>query len=683
MNPRFIRICTLLLAAPTAALWSQSGQPADKRSPDAEAPLPRYVIDVVTDTKIPQQQKYVTQKVIVLDGAGFGSLVTTNRNIAELLQYQPGVAATVLSRNDANWGSYGGLGPKYNSYLLDGLPVDGFVDTMSLDPWAFQRIETHQGPASVLYSNYLSMDFAGVQAPLAGITNLVLKDRIDQPVTHVIVGGGSWNTLNTRFYHQDHKGRLHYFFGANYEQSDYTNYGTTDSWLNILENPSYKKTKLYGKATYFLGGDGHKISLFAQHTIHDGFAGRQNRDFNHGYDTINAVYSNEVNEVLTVQLKTGFRNYDRRWGEDNYPASLELRQHEGVQQKIFPTDLTFNFRHSTNSVLTVGADSQYAMYSTYAEAAGPRSMGNDATALSGGMFVQEKYVSGNWVLRVGGRFTRTSNSYKLIGGVLPGLRQRAWNKVLWSGGARYNVSPRFAVYSNVGTSFIPPAAKSVAGTLAVTDRGVQGRHGQLPNPALRPESGIGSDFGADAHFPNGAVLGVRVFYNRINDAIVDNVVSTTPSQAISVNAGRAHSYGFEIPYEQDLTDRLHVFANFTRTATSIKNPIDRDQDGAAITFVPNYVANAGLQMRLPRGVTLIPALHAVGTYFDSTSISGRRQFGPYQTLNVRLEKTIASADDHTVVLFTDFNNVTNRKYEMPWQFRDPGFNVFGGLDFRF
>jgi outer membrane receptor protein involved in Fe transport len=36
-----------------------------------------------------------------------------------------------------------------------------------------------------------------------------------------------------------------------------------------------------------------------------------------------------------------------------------------------------------------------------------------------------------------------------------------------------------------------------------------------------------------------------------------------------------------------------------------------------------------------------------------------------------------------MLLFADLNNLTNRKYEMPWQFRDPGFNVFGGLDFRF
>lgn len=399
MTSRLPLFCPMMFAAGARPVRSQVDDALTGRRPRP----PDFVIDVVlTESKIPQPQKSVTQKVSVLDGAEFDRVTTANRNIAELLQYRPGVSVTVLSRNDANWGSYGGLGPKYNSYLLDGLPIDGFVDTMSLDPWAFQRIETHRGPASVMYSNYLSMDFAGNQAPLAGITNLLLKERIDQPMTRILLGGGSWNTLAGRFYHQDHKGRLHYLFGASYEQSDYTDYGAAGSWLNILEDPAYRKTKLYGKATYFLGRDGHKVSFFAQHTIHDGFAGRPNRDYTHGYDTLNAVYGNEVNTRLTVQLKTGFRNYDRRWGEDNYPANLLLREHDGVRQKIFPTDLTFSVRHAGESVFTVGADTQYAAYRTYSEATGPRLPGNDAAALSAGVFVQEKYVTGNWVLRAGG-----------------------------------------------------------------------------------------------------------------------------------------------------------------------------------------------------------------------------------------------------------------------------------------
>lgn len=645
---------------------------------------PDYVIDVVvTESKTPQLRKNVTQKIQVIESVEIDRTPTANRNIAELLQYQPGTAVNVLSRNDANWGSYGGVGPKYNSYLLDGLPVDGFVDTMSLDPWSFDRVETHQGPASVLYSNYLSMDFAGNQSPLAGITNLILKDRIDRALTRVAIGGGSWNTFQGRLYHQNRKGRLHYFFGATHEASDYTNYGTDNSWLNILNEPSYKKTKLYGKATYYLGRDGHSISFFAQHTTHDGFAGRPNRDYNHAYDMLNAIYSNEVNARLTVRMKSGFRNYDRRWGEDNYPSSLLLREHDGVHQKIFPTDLTFFVKHSGDSLLTAGADTQYATYRTYSEVTGPAVRGNDATALSGGVFVQEKVVKGNWVLRVGGRFNSTSNSYNLISGSAPGLRDQSWNKFLWSAGARYHFLDGFSVFSNFGSSFIPPAAKSVGGTLNAADQGVAGRNGQLPNPGLKPENGLGMDFGADFRPMAQATMGIRVFSNRINDAIVENVVSNTPSQSMSVNAGKVRSAGFEIPYEQKLNERVKLFANFTRTWTKIANPFDLDQNGGAIPFVPDYVANAGFTTSLPRGVTVAPYLHGVGTYYDSSSRAGRGAFGPYQVLNVRVEKMLTRTDDSSTMLFADLNNLTNRRYVMPWQFRDPGFNIFGGLEFRF
>jgi iron complex outermembrane recepter protein len=641
-----------------------------------------HTVVIVTDSKSEEVQESITQKVNVIYDDHVAAQATSVRNISELLQYQPGLSVTVLSRNDANWGSYGGLGPKYNSYLLDGTPIDSFVDTMSLDPWAFARIETHQGPASVMYSNYLSADFAGTQAPLAGISNLVLKERIDKPETRILIDGGSWNTLGARFYHQDHKGNLHYFIGTTYEQSDYTDYGAPNSWLGMLDDPSYKKMKFYGRATYFAGSH-QKFSVFAQHTLHSGFTGRPNRDYDHNYDTVNGSYSNQVNDRFNIQLKIGFRNYDRRWGDDNYPTSLALVDHSGVQQKIVPTDLTFNWKHHGASTFTAGADSQYATYRTYTEANAPAVTGNDATSLSAGLYLQEKLVTGNWVLRAGGRFNYTADHYDLIGGSAPGLSDKSWSKFLWSAGVRYNFSKKFSAYSNVGTSFISPAAKSVGGTLNASDFGIVGRNGQLPNPDLKPESGIGSDFGFDFIPIERLTLGVRGFYNRISDAIVDNAVSSTPSQTKSVNAGDARSAGFELVYDHYVSDRIRLFTNFTYTASRISNPFDHDQEGAELSFVPNYVVNSGFELSLPATFKLSPYLHAVGTYYDSTSRSGRSTFGPYQVLNLKVEKALYRTDTHMVLLFTDLNNITNRRYLMPWQFRDPGFNLMGGLDFRF
>ncbi len=672
----------LFLAGAVGA--QQAGQAAPQTPPDkSETKVPVFTTAViVTGSKTDDRQETVTQKVTVISDDELLAPTNIVRNVSELLQYQPGISVTALSRNDANWGSYGGLGPKYNSYLLDGLPIDSFVDTMSLDQWAFARVETHQGPASVMYSNYLSADFAGTQAPLAGITNLILKDRIDAPVTRILMDGGSWNTLATRLYHQDHNGNLHYFFGATYEQSDYTDYGAPNSWLGMLDDPSYKKVKIYGKATYFAGSH-QKVSVFAQHTLHDGFVGRPNRDYGHNYDTVNAVYANQVNPAWDIQLKTGLRNYDRRWGDDNYPTSLALVDHAGVQQQIIPTDLTVTLKHHGQSAFTVGTDFQHATYRTYTEANAPRTTGNDATSLSTGLYAQEKFVSGKWVARAGVRVNHIADTYALIGGAAPGLQEQSWTKGLWSAGVRYNVSTTLSAYANAGTSFISPAAKSVGGTLNPGDVGIVGRNGQLPNPSLQPESGLGSDFGIDLAIGRRATIGVRGFYNRISDAIVDNVVSNTPSQTQSVNAGDVRASGVELVYQHPINDRVRVFSNVTFTRSRISDPLDQDQAGAAVPFVPDYLFNAGVDLRATGSLTLATYLHAVGTYYDSTSKSGRSTFGPYQTLEVRAEQALRRVTSSTVVLFARLENLTNRRYLMPWQFRDPGVNATVGLDVRF
>ena len=63
-------------------------------------------------------------------------------------------------------------------HICSGLPIDAFIDPMSLDLSAVESIEVQRGAASVLYPNYLSQDFAGNQSPLAGTVNLILKEKL-------------------------------------------------------------------------------------------------------------------------------------------------------------------------------------------------------------------------------------------------------------------------------------------------------------------------------------------------------------------------------------------------------------------------------------------------------------------------------------------------------------------------
>ena len=145
---------------------------------------------VISAEKIEQQQSKVTQKIDVITRNEIENQTLPNFNLAEIFLYTPGAFINTLSRNDANWGSYGGLGPKYNVYLLDGLPIDSFVDPMSLDEIYINRAEVHRGPASIMYSNYMTMDFAGNETPLAGISNFITRENYRTSNSHL---SGRWH----------------------------------------------------------------------------------------------------------------------------------------------------------------------------------------------------------------------------------------------------------------------------------------------------------------------------------------------------------------------------------------------------------------------------------------------------------------------------------------------------------
>jgi len=197
---------------------------------------------IVTASKFLRTEGNITQKIDVISSRDVSSAILGNNNISEALVQTPGASVSALSRNDANWGTYAGIGPKYSTFMLTGLPLDAFVDPMSLDLSAIDHIEVQRGPASVMYPNYLSQDFAGNQSPLAGTVNLLYKEWIDLQETRFSVSYGTYNTLNSRVYQQGYTENLHYFGGITYEISDYTNYGTTDSWLNMKDNPSSKQS---------------------------------------------------------------------------------------------------------------------------------------------------------------------------------------------------------------------------------------------------------------------------------------------------------------------------------------------------------------------------------------------------------------------------------------------------------
>jgi outer membrane receptor protein involved in Fe transport len=635
---------------------------------------------VITATKTPTQKENVTQKVDVITEQEIDKLILGNGNVAEILSWQPGVFTSVLSRNDANWGAYGSVGPKYNTFMLDGLPVDSFVDTQTLDPWIFQRVETQRGPASVLYSNYLSQDFAGNQAPLAGTTNLILRESVDAPMTRISAGYGSYNTYKGHYYHQDKSGDdLNIMVGADYEKSDYTHYGTPQSWLDMTQSPDFKKSKIYVRTAQFFGGSDRKLTLFANHADHTYSLGRPNRDHSHDYDLLNAAYQTPLGQNVTGQFKVGYRDYDRSMQEDNYNAAAavkdySLKETNGVKQKIIPADVSLAWNLNSNSLLTAGVDYQSADYETWGKATtGVITIRNQATAKQYGLYLQEDVARDEFVWRLGARYQHINMDIDKVDGAAPVQKSKSWNKMLWSAGMRWKPQGRaWTLFSNAGTSFMAPSLKSTGGTIPTGSVA----NGQFPNPALQPEKGMALDMGMDYAISETQSMGLRLFYNKVDDAIVENTISSAPgpSQSMSVNAGELKSYGLEFEYETQVW-----FANLTWSKSEISNPLDANQDGSEPTFVPSTVANIGGTFSLGKGWSASPYLRITGGIYDNTDKTARTRFKGYQVLNMKIQKTFSRAARDTTWSL-DLYNLLDKQFVMPWNFKDPGFSFTLGAE---
>jgi iron complex outermembrane recepter protein len=248
---------------------------------------------------------------------------------------------------------------------------------------------------------------------------------------------------------------------------------------------------------------------------------------------------------------------------------------------------------------------------------------------------------------------------------------------------KYNVSRTVSVFANAGNSFLPPGLRSMGGTIKLVDRGVPGRHGQLPNPGLKPESGMGADAGAGIRLNANLDFALRGFYMNVTDAIVENIVSADPSQTQSVNAGNTTSRGFEIEVGQALNPSFSWFANYTYMKTAVKNEMDADQDGATVPFAPSNILNAGISISTAFGLKVNPVLNYNGGYYDSSSLSGRNVFTPGALINLLVSQLVAVKEDYNLDIFISAYNLTNNKFEMPWQFQNTGLAITGGFKMSF
>jgi outer membrane receptor protein involved in Fe transport len=358
------------------------------------------------------------------------------------------------------------------------------------------------------------------------------------------------------------------------------------------------------------------------------------------------------------------------------PESLALRSEDGVDQSVMPADLSVSVITRDSDVLTVGADYQRASYKNTSES-GVLTTNNDGTANALGFYAQEEFRLNGLTLRAGARYTSISHDIELLSGAPPGEESNSWNKLLYSAGARYNQSDDLSVFANMGTSFKAPSLKSVGGTVPPDGKG-----GHLPNPDIKPESGMSIDVGANYRPMEGVQVGVRGFNIALTDQIVQRVVpvaANDPAQSQDINAGKTTTNGAELEVTHRLSAKVEWFANLTFTSAEVtENQEEPQKEGAKINFVPDRAIVAGVHLTLAQGLrATITAQNYTGVYQDINKDSD--PLDGYTLVNARIQYGVNTMDGYDLTLFLEPYNLTNQTFEMPWQFQDTGFSANAGL----
>ncbi len=223
----------------------------------------------------------------------------------------------------------------------------------------------------------------------------------------------------------------------------------------------------------------------------------------------------------------------------------------------------------------------------------------------------------------------------------------------------------------------------------------------VPNPKLKPEYAYNIELGIRKNFNDIVVLKAATYYTYLSDALVrrdyqyngvseifyNGVLSNV--QAIQ-NASEAYVYGFEFGFEAFLNEQFSLLSNVTLTKgtevdeTGVASPARH----AAPTFGDFHIIwrkqrfKTDLFLNYNGEISFNDlALSEISKAYIYAKDSNGNPYSPsWYTLNLRSQFQLSNALRFTLTI----ENFTNQRYR-PYSsgLAAPGFNVIGGVNFRF
>ncbi len=607
----------------------------------------------VSPTTIPTPTEQLGSSVTVITAADIER--DQRRTIPDILNNVPGLHVVQTGGPGGQTAIFmRGTGSQHVKVLLDGIDIsdastpNGAIDLAHLLASDIEQVEVLRGPQSGLY---------GANA-IGGVISITSKKGEGPPKARAIVEGGSMGTFNQSAAVSGSQKNFDYAFNvahfrstdipvtpaymiqpggrANPNSYDNMTYSTRLG-AQVAENLKFNFVGRYTDARLLYNNDDLNFSPFVSFNDQSTYT---NRNFYGRTEAVWSVFDGRLVNTFGASL-TDYK----RTNQD--PNGTPESKYASTRTKF---DWRGNFVVVPGQTLVMGLERED-------EKASSSSLGTFPPVV-----VSYDAKSGNQAayLELQSQF---SSRLFLVSNIRIDDNDQFGNHVTW------RFAPAFIVpvtetrlKASYGTGFKAPTLYELYGV---------GDFNYIGNPALKPETSTGYDFGFEQPIANGRFkFGATYFHNDITNLINGVFV---PANTY-VNIGQAETYGVEAFAEAKLTDRLRVRGDYTRTiakdSTTGLDLVRRPRDKASGSVVWNAIDP----------LTLSANVLYVGSWFDFDRQGLVFVAAPtpsYMIVNVAANYVV----DKHVTVFGRIDNLFNRQYENPIGWMQPGFAAYAGVKF--
>jgi vitamin B12 transporter len=502
--------------------------PVQVRPPELEPqpPIEQPIATSPTTSSLPARQFGGTVRVIDRE-----QIERSNaRDVADLLRNIPGVDVVRTGPTGGVTTTFlRGSNSQHTKVLLDGIPVNDpsnasrLFDFGALSLHDIERVEVLQGPQSVLYGS----------DAIGGVVNVITRKGEGPGRVRASVMGGSFGTHRESVGISGSSDRVHYSVNGEWRQTD--GFTAASPRVGGTESDGFALGTVSGRFGWTPDQDTELQYIFrwsdARTEIDD-------TPFTLGSPPSDDLHRKNLSEQFFQRIELRRQSWE---GTLEHVVSFS---HTHIDREdtddIFPSDFAGNshrFLYQANVYVmpgnTLSAGVDYLDENAFSSSPfGTASASQRDT----GIFLQDQIDIGNrWFTTVGWRWDNhnaagSSSTYRLTSLV-----------DVWETGTR--------IRGSIGTGFRAP---SLAENLF-----------PFGNPALRPETNKGWEYGVEQDFADGlVVVGATYFRNDFRNLILFDLNTFT---LLNIGAGRAH--GVELWSQSLLTDTLRMDASYTRTDT--------------------------------------------------------------------------------------------------------------------